>query len=143
MTTERLREDTQISTRITNEATGIDFTVTINGSRNSRTLRDTAARAARPVPVTTASRNPPMIRSSEDAMDSQNSLFAASFTRADRTVTGDTRSISCPIHILTTCQIISHTATAHIFIFLLFLFFCVVEVIVRQFSSYRLRILFQ
>ena len=137
ISTDRFREETQIRTRMTKDATGMDLMVTTKGRRSSLSRTDAAESPARATPRTTASINPPTIRSMEEAMESQNSPVTASSKRVETTVTGDTRSISCPMHMLTACQMSSQTRTAHSLI----LFLGVVEIFIWQLSSYSFRVL--
>ena len=121
MTTERLREGTQIRTSMIKEATGVALMTAMIGAKSSLTGRETEENAASRIPVVEASRNPLMILLKEKSTEIQNSpaelseeqenMSSSSFRTTE---TGDTRSISCPIIRLMISQTISQKRTAHI-----------------------------
>jgi len=62
MTTDKLRDDTHIRTRIIKEATGVALANKMTGAKSSSTRRNRAASAAKVAPETVASKNPAVMR---------------------------------------------------------------------------------
>ena len=97
ITTERFLEGIQIRSKITKEATGMDFIVTINGFASSLIGGKTVLATASKIPESRASKNPPAILKKENQAAFQNPMPAANSKNRRNTTTGDTRSISCPM----------------------------------------------
>src|SRR5699024_1100977 len=121
MITDRFSGETQISTRMIKDATGTDLIVCTKGSRSSSIRRDAAAAAASSTPLIIPSRNPDRILRKEQARDCQKGAVCTSSKSLLITATGDTSSISCPIHTLAACQTICQTAAAQSLMFDFFL----------------------
>jgi len=62
MSTDRLRDDTHINTRIIKEATGVALANKIAGAKNSSIRRNRAASAAKKTPDKIAKKKPAVIR---------------------------------------------------------------------------------
>ena len=140
MVTERFSEGTQIKIKMTKDATGTDFMARIRGAKSSCIFGSLDAMLPPNTPASTARKKPPIIRKSEKQIVFQKEASKIKLPSLFRTATGDTRSISCPSHILTISHTNSQKSTAHNFIFLFFLL-DVIEVMIWYFSSYCLRVL--
>lgn len=70
-------EETQIKISITNEATGTALTVNMKGAKNCSTYLNLAESAANKIPAAQAAKNPPIILSKENEIESQNSPVQA------------------------------------------------------------------
>ena len=73
MTTDRLREGTQMSTKIMKEATGMDWITRIRGAAKSRTGPKREESTASTVPTKQARRKPKVMRQKEKRMALQKS----------------------------------------------------------------------
>lgn len=113
MTTDKFREGTQMSTKITKEATGMDLITPISGAAKSRTGPNREESTPKAVPARQASKKPKVMRQKENRMALQKSQWGMSSKSRSRTETGDTKRISCPNAMAPSCQTMSHTATAH------------------------------
>ena len=116
MKTDRLREENQNSANITKDATGVVFITDTSGAISSRNLVYLAAPTAANIPSRAANPKPPKILHAEKAMLLQKDGSGKRVKRRILTATGDTKSISCPRHMLPICQITSQKRIAHIFI---------------------------
>lgn len=113
--TDRFFEETQIRIKMTKEATGTAFTVTINGAKNCATYLYLAESAASKIPAIQAAKKPPKIRITEKVTESQKEPVQARVNNRQIAVTGETNSRSCPIAMAQICQMRSHAAIAHSF----------------------------
>lgn len=91
---ERFREDTQISTSIMKDATGMVRMVNIKGASNSRKRINLEASPAIRIPIKIPIINPAVIRKNEKDTILQKVLVMIRSARRCITETGDTRSIS-------------------------------------------------
>ena len=144
--------------RIIKEATGVAFMTAINGCRSCREQENQKESAAKSTPANSASTNPPTIRIKEKDTACQNARVRISVPRRKRTETGETKRISCPSAMLVSCQTTSQKTIAQtrkpvpafaavpfrtVNLLPSFRLSAVVERLIRQRPSDRLRILLQ
>ena len=123
------------------------MTTAITGAVRISTVFDQYAHTARKIPRSTARRNPVTMRTKLNPTDCQKFPLKISSKSFRTTETGDARRISCFRYILANCQIAIQKSTANMRIpvyfvpLSVFALSFVIECIIRQLSSYNLRIL--
>ena len=103
-----------IKAKIINDATGVALMTEVIGSRSVLIMRILEESAAKAVPKTSASRNPPIILSVEYKSDVQNLELFKSDIKVVKTLTGEAIISSESMETATASQIIIQKAMAKI-----------------------------
>ncbi|CCY20299.1 unknown [Eubacterium sp. CAG:786] len=111
ISTERLREVTQMSASTVMLATGTAFTAEMSGESSILTMRDLPAARASATPLTVPTPKPRSILPVENPTLRRNSADGISCASLTTACTGETSSISCPSSIAPTCHITSQNST--------------------------------
>ena len=133
ISTDRFLDGIHISTRTIKDATGVAFKIDVGNAKSSLIRSNRHAAADKTNPKKTARKNPPAIRTRENAIFCQNDKVCTNESRHHPTDRGDASNISRSNAMLPSCQRAAQKTMVHILMlfFFLFLICIIIEIILR------------